>query len=246
VGTLGEWPPLESGDSPHIIEYIHFMNRPFSPPTSIIAIALLIAIFSSACRISIHGGRKVKKPVIYLYPTLKSDVEVKLETEMDLTLTEPVYANGWKVTASPDGKLVNAADGRIYTYLFWEATDRYEYNFDQGFCIAGEEVEAFLDSQLVVMGSNETEKKDFIAYWLPDLRKNKFNLITFPGAEYTSRAELHITPEPNSILRVFMVFKACNEPVKIPAQHFPSFHRNGFTVVEWGGTDVSIPLDELN
>ena len=72
--------------------------------------------------------------MIYLYPTLKSDVEVKLETEMDLTLTEPVYANGWKVNASPDGKLVNAADGRIYPYLFWEATDRYEYNFDQGFC----------------------------------------------------------------------------------------------------------------
>lgn len=232
-------------DAPQNIPYIQFMNRYLFSSANIIAVTLLIALFA-ACRISIHGGRKVRKPVIYLYPTVTTDVQVKLETEMNLTLTEPVYSNGWKVTASPNGRLVNAADGKTYPYLFWEATDRHEYNFDQGFCIAGADVEAFLDTQLVVMGLNETEKKDFIAYWLPDLRKNKFNLITFPGAEYTSRAELHITPEPNSILRVFMVFKACNEPVKIPAQHFPSFHRNGFTVVEWGGTDVGIPLDELN
>lgn len=222
------------------------MKRTFPILSVALVLVLATAFFAGACRISIHGGRKVKKPVIYLYPTATTDVHVQLNTEMELTLTEPVYNKGWNVTASTDGKLVNSADGKVYPYLFWEATDRHEYVFDEGFCVAGDAAEAFLDSQLVAMGLKETEKRDFMEYWLPDLQKNAYNLITFPGEEYTSRAQLLISPEPNSVLRVFMVFKSCNTPVQLPAQSFPEFHRNGFTVVEWGGTDVSVPLEDLN
>ena len=47
-----------------------------------------------------------------------------------------------------------------------------------------------------------------------------------------------ITPEPDSLLRVFMVFRELEEPVSIPEQTFEPFEREGFTVVEWGGSEI--------
>ncbi|HTF05231.1 MAG TPA: hypothetical protein VK826_14480, partial [Bacteroidia bacterium] len=115
----------------------------------------------------------------------------------------------------------------------------HAYSFENGFCVPGDSSENFLRGQLSAMGLNENEREEFIAYWLPDMQKNAFNVITFAGEEYTSRAKLHISPEPNSMLRVFMVFRSSAGRVSISPQQFAPFHRNGFTVVEWGGTDVS-------
>ena len=61
---------------------------------------------------------------------------------------------------------------------------------------------------------------------------NPYNLISFAGEEYTKTAPLTITPQPDSILRVFMVYKALQEPIEIPAQTFEPFERKGFSVVE--------------
>ena len=43
----------------------------------------------------------------------------------------------------------------------------------------------------------------------------------------------------DSMLRVFMVWEASDAYQEIEPQEFPGFDRNGFTVVEWGGTEVS-------
>jgi hypothetical protein len=67
------------------------------------------------------------------------------------------------------------------------------------------------------------------------LQKNEYNLISFQGDNYTSAAELEITPTPDSILRVFMAAKPLDAPVEISPQEFAGFERSGFTVVEWGG-----------
>ena len=56
---------------------------------------------------------------------------------------------------------------------------------------------------------------------------------------HPSHAALSITPEPESLLRVFMAWKALDAPVDLPAQTLPHVDRSGFTVVEWGGTEVS-------
>lgn len=164
---------------------------------------------------------------------------------MSLTVTQPAYTGEWKVIAYPTGKLVNTADGYTYPYLFWEATDNYDYSMKEGFCVPGDSSENFLRDILSQIGLNESETEEFIAYWLPDLQKNKFNVITFAGDEYTSRAQLHISPEPNAILRVFMVFRSVEERVVISPQNFRPFVREGFTVVEWGGTDMSLQPEDI-
>lgn len=67
---------------------------------------------------------------------------------------------------------------------------------------------------------------------------NKYNLIHFADKQYTDNAPLIIKPKHDSILRVFMVYKSIEEPMKIEEQEIKPFGRKGFTVVEWGGTEV--------
>jgi hypothetical protein len=82
------------------------------------------------------------------------------------------------------------------------------------------------------------EYNEFIVYWLPKMEGNAYNLISFQGSDYTDHAELTIDPTPDSVLRVFMAWKSLDEPVEVEPQDLPSFTRQGFTVVEWGGCEV--------
>jgi hypothetical protein len=41
------------------------------------------------------------------------------------------------------------------------------------------------------------------------------------------------------MLRVFMDWKPLTEEVEIEPQNLTALERNGFTVVEWGGTQIS-------
>ena len=70
------------------------------------------------------------------------------------------------------------------------------------------------------------------------MKSNQHNLIHFVGKEYSDIAVLEIVPKPESILRIFMVYKPLKEKVKVFPQEFPKFDRNGFTVVEWGGSEI--------
>lgn len=77
-----------------------------------------------------------------------------------------------------------------------------------------------------------------IVYWLPQMQDNAYNLISFQKEAYTQKAGLAITPEPDSVLRVFMAYKALDEPVTVSPQTIEPFERTGFCVVEWGGAQV--------
>ena len=70
------------------------------------------------------------------------------------------------------------------------------------------------------------------------MEQNPYNLISFQTDAYTDHARLTITPEPDSVLRVFMAWKPLEAPVELPAQDLPVFSRSGFAVVEWGGSEV--------
>lgn len=181
-----------------------------------------------------------KKPVIYLYPEQETDVHVELElTEADLSTTYPKYNNGWDVTAYPDGKLINKADGTHHKYLFWDAVNcRTRFDFSKGFCVAGSDTESFLKEKLTYMGLTEDEMNEFIVYWLPLMEHNKYNLISFQSQAYTNSAKLNITPTPDSMLRVFMTYVPLEEAIDIEPQQLNTFERKGFTVVEWGGSKV--------
>lgn len=178
------------------------------------------------------------KPVIYLYPTTEQTVNVKLDFKGELACTYPDYKDGWTVKAQPDGKLVNTTDNREYSYLYWEGLYHNEWDMSKGFVVKGTETAKFLQDKLAYLGLTPKEYNEFIVYWLPVLQKNKYNLITFAGEDYEKVAPLNITPQPDSILRVMMLFKPLDEPVKVAEQELKPFYRKGFTVVEWGGTEV--------
>lgn len=184
-----------------------------------------------------------KKPAIYLYPKERQKTQIKLIIKGNLTVSDPEYDinNGWQVIAYPDGKIINIDDGKEYNYLFWEGIDK-DANFDlsNGFIVEGSNTADFLQEKLSFMGLTPKEYNEFIMYWLPRMQNNKYNFIHFATKEeYQNRAILEINPKPDSVLRVFMVFKKIdNTNLKINPQQLPSFNRNGFAVIEWGGTEI--------
>ena len=100
-------------------------------------------------------------------------------------------------------------------------------------------VMAFLEKALADLGLSRREADEFIVYWLPQMQDHPYNLITFQHEAYTDTAQLDVTPRPDSVLRVFMAFQALEEPIQIEEPQLETFVREGFTVVEWGGSRVS-------
>ena len=179
------------------------------------------------------------KPVIYLYPERETTCNVKVITDGALTCTYPEHgSDGWRdFVADPDGTLT-FADGRQYYCLFWEGVTSTHWDFSRGYCVKGGETGAFLAEVLAKMGLSFCEANEFIIYWLPKMQENPYNVIAFQGERYAESARLEIEPQPDSLLRVFMAWKASNFPVDIPAPEIMPFERKGFTVIEWGGTEV--------
>ena len=183
-------------------------------------------------------GSTSAKPVIYLYPEEETTVSVQLDYTGQLTTTYPAYRDVWKVTASPDGTLINHADGREYSYLFWEGDSPANYDLSEGWCIPGNKTAEFLQETLAEIGLTPREYNEFIVYWLPQMEENPYNLIAFQREAYTEAARLTLEPAPDTLLRVFMAWKPLEKPVEIPAQELTSPERVGFTAVEWGGCQV--------
>lgn len=178
------------------------------------------------------------KPVIYLYPEEVTDVTVTLDFDGELTYTYPSYEDEWNVKAYPDGRLVDVHENKEYSYLFWEGKTTYNWDFDEGFLVPGYETEEFLTEKLSYLGLMPNEYNEFIVYWVPRMKGNRYNLISFMEDDYEEIAALTIDPEPDSILRVFMVYKVVDEPIEVQEQEISTFVRSGFTVIEWGGAEL--------
>lgn len=179
------------------------------------------------------------KPVIYLYPEEETKINVVLNYKGKLICTYPESNGTWDIIANPDGTLINLEDNREYSYLFWEGITDIKYDFSEGFVVKGEDTKDFLQEKLAYMGLTPREYNEFIVYWLPLMKDNKYNLISFQGEIYTNSAKLTVIPNPESVLRVFMAYKEIDELIQIKEQELKPFVRKGFTVVEWGGTKVN-------
>ena len=177
------------------------------------------------------------KPVIYLYPEEETEVSVNLTLDGKLTCTYPAYGNGWMVTASPDGILTDV-QGQTYNYLYWEGETSAQFDLSEGFCVKGEDTAAFLEDVLEKLGLTRREANEFIVYWLPLMEQNPYNIISFQNDCYTEAVQLAVDPVPDTLIRVFMAWKASDQYVMIPEQELSAPKRSGFTVVEWGGTEV--------
>lgn len=91
------------------------------------------------------------------------------------------------------------------------------------------------------LGLNSKEVNEFIIFWLSVLEKNDYNLIRFAGDDYLKQAELKITLEQETSIRIAMIFKGINEKMEVPIQDLTPLMkiRKGFTIVESGGQELS-------
>lgn len=179
------------------------------------------------------------KPVIYLYPESTTDVSVSLEVKNGkITHTYPKIEsdNTWNVTAYSGGKIVDSKKEK-YNYLFWEADMNVKWDYSEGYCIKGSDTATFLETKLAEIGLNRKEANDFIVYWLPLMEANPYNVISFQTDIYENVAKLKINPKPDNILRVFMSWYPTSTYIEMEPQTFNKYSREGFHVVEWGGSE---------
>lgn len=188
---------------------------------------------------SLAPNDSIDKPIIYIYPEKETKVTVSVSNAENLTTTYPKYENGWEVIAKPNGDLIDTKTGRKLYSLYWEGKRKEQANFEKGFCVKGEDTTSFLEEKLAILGLNEREAQEFIIYWLPKMEHNQYNLIHFETREeIENNMGLTISPKPDTLIRVMMAFKPCNQVQEIPEQKLEQAERKGYTVVEWGGTEV--------
>lgn len=182
-----------------------------------------------------------EKPVIYIYPEEKTDIHIQLTPTGKFTFTYPEYENGWDFTATPDGTL--SIGGKQYSYLFWESENKnlqFEEKDQTGFLVATDTLLSFLESSLTKMGLNSKEQADFITYWYPRMMINEKNNIHFLiNEECNAYAELKITPQPETIIRIGMIWSNAVNDYSPEPQILPEMKREGFTVIEWGGVEMN-------
>ena len=190
-----------------------------------------------------NNSNEDKKPIIYLYPTEETEVEVSLGYPENITCTYPLYHNGWNVIAKPNGDLLDLVTNRKLYALYYECKNTVEFNVTpDGFVVKREDTLDFLEEKLAMLGLNEREANEFIVYWLPVLMEHEYNYIRFATQEeIDDNMPLNISPAPDTVIRVLMVHKGYDNPPAMicKPQEFETPERNGFTVVEWGGTEAS-------
>lgn len=177
------------------------------------------------------------KPVIYLYPEKTTNVSVRLPSFINVTVSDPAYpAGGWHVTAQPDGTLTDSRDGRTYGSLYWEGTGVGYGTPEDGWVVKDGEVSSFLASTLPRYGLNEQETKDFMEFWVSEMVGAPYYRVSFLTTEWSKAAPLGVTPRPTTAIRIFMDWKPLAAPITIAAPTITAPAREGFTLVEWGGT----------
>jgi hypothetical protein len=194
----------------------------------------------------IAGG--LGKPVVYLYPSQQTQVNVKFTAPMLLTTDIPKYdtQKGWNVLAKPSGELTDlqpnitncrqftnphvgseyaqsACQNNDYPYIYW-AGFRLNGNYpviDKGWLVAKPDLEGFLNQKLDYIGLNATEKKDMLEYWLPYLsnQSGDYLRISFlQTKEMNSLAPMQITPTPDKLFRVFLDWQSYEQKPELNLQ----------------------------
>lgn len=227
-------------------DYIYEAND-YNDEICFISVSRDILFEGQDTRIIENDNMIAYKPVIYLYPEEETNVSVSLDLNGSISCVYPEFdveeTNTWEVKAYPDGTLIGK-DGSEYSYLFWEGPMNANWDMSKGYVVKGADTAAFLKSTLSKMGLTPKEYNDFIVFWLPIMKNNQYNYITFQNQEYTDNAVLNISPKPESVLRVFMAYQAIDKNQadfimkNLEEPEITPFERNGFTVVEWGGTQI--------
>ncbi|MCE3229022.1 MAG: hypothetical protein K0S32_3573 [Bacteroidetes bacterium] len=194
----------------------------------------------------------VEKPVIYVYAPFKDEICMNLKPKARLNdslgqgkidFSYPEYKSGWKFTADKDGNIISG--GKQFHYLFWDGKIDFEeskLNMSEGFIVEKSNTIEFFEKKLSAMGLNSKEIEDYITYWGPRMSSYNACFIRFMfNEEYNEYAALDVSPKPDKLFRVFMLWEGLegNANIKVKEQTLPSFNRSGFTIVEWGGAQIN-------
>ena len=179
------------------------------------------------------------KPIIYLYPEEEMQITVTLGKSENVTCIYPEYNGCWNVIAKPNGNLIDLNTGRNLYSLYWEGISNVKMADNTGFVVKGIDTAKFLEEKLAILGLTDREAQEFIIYWLPQMQDNNYNYIRFATMEEINEMmPLHFSTEPDSLIRVLMTFKPLNEYIDVPEQKLTTPIREGFVVVEWGGSKL--------
>jgi len=190
-----------------------------------------------------------EKPVLYLYPEAATDVSVGVADSSRITSSYPEYGDGWRVSAAPDGTLVDRKTGRSLYALYYEALlSENEAIGDEGFVVSHDDLIPFLEERLAALGLTEREAEEMIVYWLPKMQSHDFCYVRFSLTEEEQRENaLQIEPAPDHLIRIRMVWQGLDTGEakevagRIREQRIEPVDRSaleGFVAVEWGGTEI--------
>lgn len=207
-----------------------------------LAILILLVIFTccGCSNIFRDSYQNVKKPVIYLYPEKTTNTTIKINPGDVITASYPEYETEWNVVANPDGTIIDTKSQREFDSLFYEAKLKNAFNMKTyGFIVKGDDIQEFLEEKLDLFGLTTKETNDFIVYWMPILKQNKYNYVCFvDSSEIDDKVELDITPKPDKVIRLWMLYKPIDKPINLVEPEIHQNRRYGFTVVEWGGLQI--------
>lgn len=204
--------------------------------------------------LEVYIGQKqpelMRKPVVYLYSSVPIQAKVKVEPKGEFTFTYPKYDDCWEVNISAENQLSIKGSERTYPYLFWEA-ESYELNYSfvngkmSGFIVESDSAVSFLSDACSRIGLNATESTDLITYWGPILQEKNYAFIQFlVDEEYAEKiASIDIDPAPQTMCRVYLLCSLLDDSalgVDVVPQTFNKFERDGFIVVEWGGSIIDL------
>lgn len=174
-----------------------------------------------------------RKPAIYIYPAYDESFNVTLEFLNGTELTEsvPEYGSGWDVFVETSGRIDD-----LYDYLFYEASVHVAPSLSEGWCISRDGLPGGLGQHLLEMGLNDTEVADFLEYWLEALMDYEYYFV-YPLVDDSldQFVHLHIDPEPDARLRVWLFFEGTENPLTLTGPSVTGFQRGSTTVIEWGG-----------
>ncbi len=199
----------------------------------LISLAILVSFFVAfVVYESFQASHMViKKPAIYLYPLEDSLIKVQLNINGKIINDIPAYENGWTVFVTKEGLIDNR-----YDYLFYEAELNQIKLPNDGWVVKSEELNNWLDTNLLKLGLNDKEKNQFKEYWLNELPKsNYYEIKLFEDKFLKENMDLIVSPQPDTTIRLNFYFKPLKEKSNIQEPKIVTPKRNGFTVVEWGG-----------
>lgn len=215
-----------------------------------------------------------KKPVIYLYnntnETIQANIKITLHNKseegnkkkneflyfyppfdfVDVECTTGVWSD---VEIVPSKNKIE----QKYPYLFWEATtSRSNANIiwdNFKFIVADKySLTEMIELVLQKYGLNSREIADFITFWVPLMISKNSEYIGFQVSTSLEQqnvpdliSELKITPKPDNVFRIYLIFKTFNEKpqqqttLEDLVKHISPITRKGFHVIEWGGIDFS-------